>query len=145
MCDLLNKGGRPDVKIFVILVLRSPQPVWPNIEIKSSPILFLMLPKKNQGCFNFCKKSMAKWPKRSPIFWLLLQENWLSRSFKNRPIWSHWPRRKSARTGVRKCPSNVGWRRLHYFCRSKLFSIFVSRKIRNVTIWPISQNAQFHL
>ena len=56
---------------------------------KNSPYVSKICPKISNSSF-YLRVLFSKPPKSQQIFGLLFQENMSPRTFKNRPIWSHW-------------------------------------------------------
>ena len=65
--------------------------VWPDAEIKSSPNVSNNCPKISHCRFYLKCDVFQKSPKRHSTFWLLFEEIFYPRTFKNRPIWSNCP------------------------------------------------------
>ena len=64
--------------------------MWPDVGVESSPIFSKICPKSSQFGF-YIRVRFSNWPKKLPIIWASLAEILLTRAFKNRPVWSHWP------------------------------------------------------
>ena len=70
--------------------------VWPDVWIKNTPILSTSCPKYLQQ-FLVKRWHFSKIPKSGQIFWPHMHEYLLERTFKNRPIWSHWQQQRIKR------------------------------------------------
>ena len=69
------------------------QPVWPDVEVKSSPNISKSGPKSSHISFYLKSNVFSKCSKSYPTFGLLLKENLSPIIIKNCSILSHWLQR----------------------------------------------------
>ena len=65
-------------------------PVWPNVVVKRSPNVSKSCPKSSNSSFVHKSKVFQHYPKSCQSFGLLFLQILSPKTFKNRPIWSHW-------------------------------------------------------
>ena len=64
-------------------------PVWPGVEIKMSPSLTISSLKSCHSCFYF-EVVFFKVAQKVNAYLGNVSEKNVKKTFKNRPIWSHW-------------------------------------------------------
>ena len=76
--------------------------VWPDVEMKCCPKFYIIsCPKITAAIFDLIE-GFKKSPKCHQVVCILLLSNLSPRTFKNRPIWSHWSKVASTSERERK-------------------------------------------
>ena len=114
-------------------------PVWPDVWIKNSSNVPKVNLKSTHRSFYLSNHVFKNYQSFGQLLW----KNLLPRGFKNRPIWSHWPRRPARLSLVptwvplKRIPlwaplCDAKWRRpfsssLHSLSREKKTFFFIKR------------------